>query len=1169
VSSGALPAGLALNTTTGAIAGTPTSGGTSNFTITVTDARNSVSAPQSFSIVVSSALIISTTSLPSGAVSAPYAAQLNATGGAQPYGNWLVISGTLPGGLTLSPSSGAILGIPLTTGNFTFGVTVKDSAGAVSPAQSFAILIVPRVHITTTSLPGATVGTAYSAQLAAADGVPPYSAWTISAGTLPAGLTLNANTGVIGGTPTSGSGVVSFSVTVKDSAGGIAAAQSLSISFGGSGGGPTTSVLIQSNPPGRIFTIDGGPPQQAPIRLDVTQGQHTLAVDPIQPGGVGLQFVFTGWSDGGAASHTITVTATPATFAATFKSQYQLTTVVTPVGGGTITPASGGFYDTGTVVPISAAANNGYAFMRWTGSVAGTTSASTTVTMSGPQTVTAVFIGTAVSVAPSALTFSYRLGDPPPSPQSISVFNGGAFTVSARSDQNFLVATPAGGTTPAAVTVAINTANVREGTLNGQVVIALSATPSITATVQVTLTVTQPGPPQPQLSPSILSLSAVQGAPPTHLQLAVLNTGGGTLNFTAQLQFVSGSGWASLDNNSGAATFLVPGTIGITIDPSRLTPGTYQANVSVQDQTCNIILAVTARAVSIQISQTGLQFNATSGGQSAPPQTVNVSNGGPGTLNWTAAVQTFNGPDGWLVIQPGASTVTVAIDASQLTAGQFFGSVRISADGAANSPQTVTVVADVTDPAGATPVLSDAGALIVGDTTVPSPPPAQFAIANLGGQPLTYISTATTEDGANWVGISPPTGTLATDKLTTIGVQPNFAGLSPGVRRGTLRLSFSDGTVSTFAVASILPANGPSIASKNPRRDAGNCSPQGLVAAFTSLAPGFAVTGSEPISIRVAVADTCGTPLTSGGVYVRFNTGSNGFSLTNANNGNWTGTWTPPNSAGPIQIVAQAFSFGNPPLGGQTPILQGSIRTTLTPLARPDHITDNASRRPGNQIPLGSWASLFGDGMSDIEMVAPSTPYTSPLADTQVLLGGVPLPLEYVSDGQVNALIPRNLDPNTQHQIVVQRGGTISVPLDVTVADVAPGLYTVNDQGSGQALVLVGDTGLLAAPAADNARPAQRGETLMIYMEGLGPVNNAPPDGFPSPDDSSATTLATPIVTIGGAMAALQYSGLEPGVAGVYLVKAVVPDDAPSGDAVPLVVSVNDIGSNPATIAIQ
>ena len=153
----------------------------------------------------------------------------------------------------------------------------------------------------------------------------------------------------------------------------------------------STGSTIQTNPAGRQFSVDGGTVQTAPQTLNLAAGTHSIAVAPTQAGGAGTQYVFTSWSDGGAATHNITVGSSAATYTATFKTQYQLTTAASPAAGGTVTPASGGFYDSGTAVPISASTNSGYSFPNWTGSVGSVNSASTTVTMAASETVTANF----------------------------------------------------------------------------------------------------------------------------------------------------------------------------------------------------------------------------------------------------------------------------------------------------------------------------------------------------------------------------------------------------------------------------------------------------------------------------------------------------------------------------------------------------------------------------------------------------------------------------------------------------------------------------------------------------------------------------------------------------------------------------------------------------------
>ncbi|HLJ45824.1 MAG TPA: choice-of-anchor D domain-containing protein [Bryobacteraceae bacterium] len=161
---------------------------------------------------------------------------------------------------------------------------------------------------------------------------------------------------------------------------------------------PTTPITVGTNPPGRTFTVDGTSYTASQV-LNLNQGStHTIAVGTTpQAGATGTQYLFANWSDSGTASHSITVGASAATYTANFKTQYQLTISASPSTGGTVTPASGAFYDASTVVPITAAANNGFTFVNWTGNVASSTSASTSVTMSAPTTLTANFSATASS----------------------------------------------------------------------------------------------------------------------------------------------------------------------------------------------------------------------------------------------------------------------------------------------------------------------------------------------------------------------------------------------------------------------------------------------------------------------------------------------------------------------------------------------------------------------------------------------------------------------------------------------------------------------------------------------------------------------------------------------------------------------------------------------------
>jgi len=224
-SANGLPGGMSINSTTGAVFGTPTIAGTFNFTVTVQDSSSpQQTASKVLSITVSAAtstLSITTTSLnpPTATVGVGYAAQqaVTATGGQTPYA-WSA-SG-LPNGMAINSTTGAVFGTPTVAGTFNFTVTVQDSSSPQQTASKVLSITVvggtSTLSITTTSLnpPTATVGVAYAAQQAvtATGGQTPYS-W--SAAGLPNGLTINATTGAVFGTPTV-AGAFNFTVTVQD-----------------------------------------------------------------------------------------------------------------------------------------------------------------------------------------------------------------------------------------------------------------------------------------------------------------------------------------------------------------------------------------------------------------------------------------------------------------------------------------------------------------------------------------------------------------------------------------------------------------------------------------------------------------------------------------------------------------------------------------------------------------------------------------------------------------------------------------------------------------------------------------------------------------------------------------------------------------------------------------
>ncbi len=244
VTSGSLPPGLNLDSASGLISGTTTTTGTYPFGVQLADAQSPPDATAPLSITVNATvtqLTVQTTSLLPGTQNTGYIAMLAATGGVTPY-TWSITAGALPVGLHLDPNNGTITGTPSGGGTSTFTAAVTDSE---SPAQEsvrqLSITIAPVVplNITTTSLPSGTAGTAYSSTLTAIGGVYPYT-WSITTGSLPIGLNLNANTGAITGTPTT-QGTSNLTVQVADSETPPASA--------------TAQLSITINLPARIFTV--------------------------------------------------------------------------------------------------------------------------------------------------------------------------------------------------------------------------------------------------------------------------------------------------------------------------------------------------------------------------------------------------------------------------------------------------------------------------------------------------------------------------------------------------------------------------------------------------------------------------------------------------------------------------------------------------------------------------------------------------------------------------------------------------------------------------------------------------------------------------------------------------------------------------------------------------
>ncbi|SER30994.1 DUF7927 domain-containing protein [Microlunatus flavus] len=213
VSAGALPAGLTLNTTTGLLSGTPTAAGTASFTVQVTDASGQ-SATRAVNLVVAARPTLTFTPA-SGEVGVAYDQSPTLSGGTAPF-TWSVTAGSLPPGVSLDPATGALRGTPTTAGSYSVTVQVSD-AFAQTASRTVGVVVAAQPTLGVGSSTSPQVGVAYSNTFPVTGGTGPYT-WSVSAGSLPAGLALAAGTGALTGTPTT-AGAYSATITVVDAFG--------------------------------------------------------------------------------------------------------------------------------------------------------------------------------------------------------------------------------------------------------------------------------------------------------------------------------------------------------------------------------------------------------------------------------------------------------------------------------------------------------------------------------------------------------------------------------------------------------------------------------------------------------------------------------------------------------------------------------------------------------------------------------------------------------------------------------------------------------------------------------------------------------------------------------------------------------------------------------------
>ncbi|HWB95380.1 MAG TPA: hypothetical protein VG672_01725 [Bryobacteraceae bacterium] len=281
-----------------------------------------------------------------------------------------------------------------------------------------------------------------------------------------------------------------------------------------------------------------------------------------------------------------------------------------------------------------------------------------------------------------------------------------------------------------------------------------------------------------------------------------------------------------------------------------------------------------------------------------------------------------------------------------------------------------------------------------------------------------------------------------------------------------------------------------------------------------------------------------------------------GYGVATDGSGIYIGGYTDRNSIpGTLTNSADSFLYKySPPASGGPVVPAGAI-------------VNNASFAP-NPAPVapGSIAAIFGTGLNNGMQVLTSSfgvdhKLVTSLGGASVTVGGIAAPMFYSTSGQLGVQIPIELAGQASADVQVTAGGQSSQVRSVPLKSVAPGLFTVSQDGRGTATCLHSD-GVTAVSAS---KPAHPGEEIVLYGTGFGAVTPALATGQPS---SGNKTVATPTVTIDGLPAQVVFSGAAPGFVGLYQVNVVVPELARTNSADPIALTLSGVAANAVTLPV-
>jgi len=221
----------------------------------------------------------------------------------------------------------------------------------------------------------------------------------------------------------------------------------------------------------------------------------------------------------------------------------------------------------------------------------------------------------------------------------------------------------------------------------------------------------------------------------------------------------------------------------------------------------------------------------------------------------------------------------------------------------------------------------------------------------------------------------------------------------------------------------------------------------------------------------------------------------------------------------------------------------------------------NAASFAADSPSPGSLISIFGERLAEGLAQASTVPLPTELAGVSVSVNGTPIPLVFVSPGQINAQLPYDL-PDGEAKVRVKTVAGESVESSIRVGGADPGIFVA--AGSRRAIALNQDGRLNSVE-----NPERPGAVITLFLTGLGRLDGVLTAGQAAPAEPLLRAAASSSATVGGREAQILFLGLTPGFVGLAQANVVIPGDVPAGPDVETVVRIGGRASRVAVVAVR